>query len=129
MKYITIEEVKKHFSKGIKKVVGLTPETEEVYFYCKDGTVILMYHSQDCCEYVRLYEDDCLINHTDIFTDCDWCQIEETIREDENAVESATWTYYNFKTNKGYDNMRWLGESNGYYSESVDFAIVKEQEI
>jgi len=82
----TIEEVKAHLRSGIKEVIGLEQDTEEIFFICKDGYTVRMYHCQDCCEYVRMYEDDCVTNKTDIFTDCKWCEIEETIKEDYDSL-------------------------------------------
>ena len=39
---------------------------------------------------------------------------------------SSTWSFYKFATVKGYVTLRWLGESNGYYSEGVTFVKVKQ---
>lgn len=128
-----IEDVNQHLKTGILKVKGLEVDSVELYFYCKDGFVICMYHEQDCCEDVFLESADSIENKVDIYTDCDWCELEEISDVVQPQLkgyynDSFTWTFYKVKTNKGYDTIRWYGSSNGYYSESVDFKIYHEED-
>lgn len=56
--------------------------------------------------------------------------VEETIGSHDpeaDGGESYTWTFYRFATVKGYVTVRWYGESNGYYSETVDFEQVNNK--
>ena len=132
MRYVDLNFVNEHLKNGLIKVSGLVPGNDSVIFYCKDGTEILMYHDQNCCERVFIESADSYDNNDDIYTNCDWCIVEEVSNVDkepmEDNEESYTWTFYNVKTNKGYDTIRWYGSSNGYYSESVDFADISDGE-
>lgn len=132
MKFVGLNFVNEHLKNGLIEVSGLVPGNDRIIFYCKDGTEILMYHDQNCCERVFIESADSYDNNDDIYTDCDWCIIEEVSNVDKepmsNYEESYTWTFYNIKTNKGYDTIRWYGSSNGYYSESVDFADISDGE-
>lgn len=132
MRYVDLDFVNEHLKNGLIEVSGLVPGNDRIIFYCKDGTEILMYHDQNCCERVFIESADSYDNNDDIYTNCDWCIIEEVSNVDKEPMEynegSYTWTFYNIKTNKGYDTIRWFGTSNGFYSERVDFADISDGE-
>ena len=44
---------------------------------------------------------------------------------DKEYRDSFSWTFYKLSTLNGSVTIRWYGESNGYYSESVDFEKVE----
>ncbi len=98
---------------------------DEVLFVCDDGRQFKLYHSQDCCESVTV-EDVCG-DITDIIGSPILVAEESTSDKhppdlaDKECDESFTWTFYKIDTAKGGVTIRWFGESNGYYSESVDF--------
>jgi len=110
----------------IEREVTGAQDIDEVLFYVDRGAVYKMYHSQDCCEYVYLH-DVC----------GDWDDLIGSPITQATAVSNAaepdghknvtcddeTWTFYIISTVKGTVTLRWLGSSNGYYSEEVDFTL------
>ncbi|MEK8196241.1 DUF7448 domain-containing protein [Lysinibacillus sp. FSL M8-0134] len=96
---------------------------DELYFLTTEGDKFKMYHEQDCCESVWLEET---IGDLEDLIGSPLLMAEEVIEipPESDNYESVTWTFYKFATIKGYVTLRWVGESNGYYSESVDFRKV-----
>ena len=92
----------------------------EVHFYTECGKHYKMHHVQDCCENVYLNDiigDLCDLIGSKIIMS------EETVNDPsyDDYGESSTWTFYKFATVHGYVTLRWIGTSNGHYSESVYF--------
>lgn len=92
---------------------------EDTVTFQNDEVRYVLYHSTDCCESVVV--EDIIGDLEDLEG---WPLL--ISREDHDAdgpelnEESYTWTFYNFATFKGYVTIRFLGTSNGYYSEDVD---------
>ena len=111
----------------ISEMIGKTPvsieqDAEEIVFLFSDGTKGVFYHSQDCCESV--YVEDVMGDWSDLIGH-PILVAEERSQENPNALESGTWTFYTFRGVGGSVDVRWNGESNGYYSESVDFKMMQ----
>ncbi len=98
----------------------------ELIFTTDKGDKYKLYHAQSCCETVEI-EDIC--GDLDDLIKSPILLAEEVNNEQyvtpegctEKKAESFTWTFYNLATLKGYVTIRWCGESNGFYSESVFF--------
>ena len=104
-----------------KTLVEVVNLGDVVVFRASEDEAYKLYHSQDCCECVRVEE---VIGDLDDLVGSPILEAEEVSSEghpDPENAESFTWTFYKLGTIKGHVTIRWLGESNGYYSESVSF--------
>lgn len=103
---------------------------DQLRFTTEDGEVYLMFHEQDCCEgvYIEDINGDLsdLVGFPVLMAEERTGERPADIPMPEYGIDSETWTFYRISTIRGTVVIRWLGESNGYYSEGVDFEKVKE---
>ena len=107
--------------KTILDIRGAHSGSDHISFLFSDGSRMKMYHSQSCCECVDV---------DDICGDIDDLKNSPLLGAEmvkscnfgprDSYDSSYTWTFYKFRTQKGYVDIRWYGCSNGYYSEEVD---------
>lgn len=94
----------------------------------QSGRVIEIYHNQDCCEHVRIES-----------TEGSWLDLigKVVVEASGTYVESKGDGFYQydctktklvFRVDDATVISRWIGESNGYYSESVDFAEITQKQ-
>jgi len=127
----------------IKDMIGKTftnievsKEQDTILFACDEG-IYTMYHAQDCCELVEI---ESIVGDLQDLIGTPMLGAEEAVSQETpedlmlgeprefNGYDSETWTFYKFKTIKGYVDIRWIGSSNGYYSESVDLIFTPKGE-
>ncbi len=125
---IGVEDINsKDFSTLIGKiirVITIAESNDEILFILDDGSEYILYHDQDCCENVCI--EEIIGDLGDLINTPILDASEETSKSipDPDEDDSVTWTFYKLSTIKGSVTIRWVGSSNGYYSESVDFGKV-----
>lgn len=118
-------------NQGIELLLGKTftsidKSLDEIIFKVSDTESYRMYHSQDCCEIVQI---DDINGDLDDLIGSQILMSDERVSNDAQGGQktyvddSFTWTFYKLATKKGYVDIRWFGQSNGYYSQSV--SVVK----
>jgi hypothetical protein len=123
----TLEDMRgKTFTK-----VYVTDDKSELIFE-NDEFKFTFFHEEDCCECVQVEDvvgdlNDLVGKPLDIVEEVEHVSdFTPAGVEPPEDPDSYTWTFYKFATIKGWVDVRWLGESNGYYSESVDFKGVRK---
>ena len=103
--------------KVFTRVSGSVGDGELVFENATERFVF--FHQQDCCESVDI--NDIVGDLQDLVGE-PLLMAEEVsgyIGPEPEYHDSYTYTFYKFATRRGYVDVRWLGESNGYYSEGV----------
>lgn len=111
--------------KTLTSITGANTDSDIIVFECSDGAKYKMYHSQDCCENVSIEDTN---GDTADLIDSPILLAEESssnMSKFKQTSESETWTFYRLATINGYVDIRWIGRSNGYYSEGVNFEQIR----
>ena len=115
MNYPKIEDM-------VGKVFTSVTQDDITMVFANETEIFRFLHWQDCCESVYI---ESIVGELSDLVDEPLLIAEEVSGEipepkEGEYIDSGTWTFYKFATRKGYVDVRWLGESNGYYSESVN---------
>jgi hypothetical protein len=111
--------------KTLTSVEGAVVGQDEIIFDT-EAQRFRMYHSQDCCECVRIYSVEGDLQNligAPIESALESCSNDDP----PECPDSWTWTLFTITTAKGTVRIKWLGESNGYYGEGVDFCEITQK--
>lgn len=113
-----------------KVAVSVEQTYDRFTFAWDDGGRTTFLHWQDCCESVTI--EDVVGDLSDL-VGSPIILAEEVTKEVDpedpwHLDPHVTWTFYRFATEKGLVTVRWYGESNGYYSESVNHEYIPPME-
>lgn len=124
MRETRVTELKEFIGKTLKSVNVINNESNiKIMFEFEEGQKYEMSHQQYCCEDV--YIEDITGNMANLIGR-ELIMAEEVQEFGEKEDGTFTWTFYKLATELGYVTIRWYGESNGYYSETVDIEEIYE---
>ena len=109
--------------------VNVGKDKEYMEFVTVDGERYYSYHYPECCESVEIV--DIIGDLSDLIGQPLIVSEERNNKGYDKQIDKEyddeyLWTFYEFATIKGSVTVRWLGQSNGYYSVSVSFIDEKE---
>lgn len=115
----------------IELITDTDDDVVEIIFKTDEEGSYRLFHDQDCCETVYLQDisgklSDLIGSPILIAEEISSSSRSESIYDTQDG--SRTWTFYKLATTKGYVTLKWLGVSNGFYSESVEFEKAEEAE-
>ena len=109
----------------VGKVIKGWAYSDEYFQILTDDYVYIFYHEYSCCESVWLTQVDGI---NDKIIGSRIVIAEVVTDEKDTEYGHITWSFYKIGTNKGMIDFRWCGESNGYYSETVDLIKIEVSE-
>lgn len=117
-KYVNINELA---GKTLTSVTGAEKGSDKITFVTTTGEVYEMFHYQDCRKVVEV--EDIVGDVSDLIGHPLQIAAESSSAEDDfidpdpektRSAKRCTWTFYKLATIKGYVDIRWFGQSNGY---------------
>lgn len=115
-----------HFKDLLNKTFTKVEKLDNTILFTSPEGCYFLHHEQDCCEAVWI---ESIVGDLDDLTNSPILLADEIISNNEDAYESGTYTFYKLATIKGYVDIRWVGESNGYYSETVDMIFIPKESL
>jgi hypothetical protein len=114
-------------------VIDNDAHNDRILITTKCGRQFLFQHDQDCCEHVRIWDSKGDLKSLEGMKLVSVEQIESDKDPDDVVYtndyrDCFTWTTIVFKTDQTTVISRWLGESNGYYSERVSLSEIVDGE-
>lgn len=128
---MNIKTIQEMIGQRMIEVIG-DKGARDLTFIGENGKKFAFFDGRDCCAQVVI-EDIVgdlfdLLNYPILVAEevSNYSKEEEKENNfpDTSYEDSYTWTFYRFATHKGTVTIRWLGTSNGYYAECVEFRVI-----
>ena len=94
----------------------------------ESGRVVKVFHDQDCCEHVYIdgFDGDMQSLVGKVLIEVEQKEFDKGDPPPNEYSESWTRTELRFRVDDATVISRWIGTSNGYYSEDVDFELISQ---
>lgn len=91
---------------------------KDITFILRDGDVLVYNAVGDCCS-SSFIED---IDDLQVLQNCKFLEVSSVSGETKEIedCEVSKWTFYKFKTTKGYATLSFRNDSNGYYNGNLE---------